>query len=282
MRSLGYLSLSLKKIFLGEGRDCPSCGASSPATKPVDRKWLITTLQRCVECRLLYRTPTTTSKENETIYQQKYREGRTTELPSGSELDELIKTRFQGSPYDYNCYLEILTASGVKAGAKIYDFGCSWGYGSYQLMTAGYNVVAYEISTDRAAFAADRLGVSLQSPDLINDETFDVFFSAHVLEHVPSVERIVATARRLLRPGGLFLGFTPNGSRERRLANPDGWHHAWGFVHPQLLDREWVEARAEASVVADTTPYSLDAIAEGRSSGNWSGEELMIAFRCLD
>jgi SAM-dependent methyltransferase len=279
MRSIAYLTLSLKKFMFAQGRNCPSCGGSGSHSIIEDRKWLVTSLRRCGKCKLLYRTPTTTEKENAAIYQKRYREGSTTELPTEVELEKLVNNNFKNHSCDYAGYLEVLTALGVEAGSTIYDFGCSWGYGSYQLVAAGYNVTGYEIGIDRARFAADKLGIRLRSPAKMEDGSLDVFFSAHVLEHVPSVEEVLKTARRLLRTGGLFICFTPNGSLERRAADPNGWHRGWGFVHPQLLDRSWIKARPESGLVSDTAPYDIKAIAEGRSSENWGGAELMFAFR---
>lgn len=42
--------------------------------------------------------------------------------------------------------------------------------------------------------------------------TCDLFFSNHLLEHVPGPSDAIATARRLLKPGRLFVAITPNGS----------------------------------------------------------------------
>ena len=59
-----------------------------------------------------------------------------------------------------------------------------------------------------------------------------------------------------------------------------GWHLAWGFVHPQLLDREWVNLRAgNMNLVVDTDPYDLDGIRNGRVVPRWDGSELLIAYR---
>lgn len=279
MRNLLYLCVSLRKALLGQGRACPSCGHLN-AGHVLDRKWVITSLRRCEGCRLLYRVPTMTPSENEKIYQTKYVEGFTTELPDTATLQKLIATNFKGSPKDYIVYLDVLHALGVREKAKIYDFGCSWGYGTYQLATAGFDVEGYEISLPRARFAANKLGICLRNPEAVPEGSLDVFFSAHVLEHVPSVQALLALAGRILRPGGWFVAFSPNGSLERRCRDAVGWHRAWGFVHPQLLDREWVNARAEeVTVLADTCPYDLDAIRQGRMAAKWDGSELLFAYR---
>ena len=152
MRSYSYLLLSAKKSLLGQGFACPSCGARD--AKVVDRKWLVTSLRRCGSCRLLYRTPTTSEEENERIYQTTYREGFTTDLPSDAELKQLIETEFAASEKNYRPYIDVLEALGAASGSRLFDFGCSWGYGSWQLARHGYQTAAYEISKPRAQFAA--------------------------------------------------------------------------------------------------------------------------------
>jgi SAM-dependent methyltransferase/ribosomal protein S27AE len=279
MRSVAYLAVSARKVLQRQGTACPSCGQNA-AAEVVDRKWVVTTLRRCPRCSLLFRTPTTTADENARIYQRQYRQGSTTDLPDEAELQRLLATRFRSSPHDFSDYLAVLSAAGVPADARVLDFGCSWGYGAVQLQAAGYDVCGYEISVPRARFAADRLGVRMGEPATMPDRSFDVFFSAHVLEHVPSVNAVLALAERLLRPGGWFVAFTPNGSLERRALDPGGWHQQWGFVHPQLLDRGWLERVAtNRQIGADTTPYDLAAIAAGRPAGKFTGAELMILLR---
>lgn len=279
MRSLAYLAVSFRKNLLRQGRRCPSCGYAD-GSEIVDRKWGITTLRRCARCQLLFRAPTTTADENARIYQVEYRQGSTTELPDDATLQRLVETRFRGSPHDFENYLAVLRAAGVPRGARVLDFGCSWGYGAYQMKEQGFEVEGYEISEPRARFASERLGVRLRNPAEAPDGTYDLFFSAHVLEHVPSVSAVLAMADRLLRPGGRFVAFTPNGSLERRQLHPAGWHRQWGFVHPQLLDRQWIETlRPDRQVIADTDPYDLAAIAAGQSSGKFTGGELLILSR---
>jgi SAM-dependent methyltransferase len=40
-------------------------------------------------------------------------------------------------------------------------------------------------------------------------DSFDVFFSAHVLEHVPSVDKAIHQVARILRPGGILVSTYP-------------------------------------------------------------------------
>ena len=249
----------------------------------MDRKYLLTSLRRCTQCKLLFRTPTTTEAENAMFYQDAYEEGITTDLPTDVELDRLKAENFASLSTSYCGYIEVMRALGVLPGARVLDFGCSWGYGSHQLRRSGYAPEGYEISQPRAAYARAKLGVRTLELSEIETGRYDAFLSAHVVEHVPSVEHMTALAERSLRPGGLFLVFTPNGSMSYRRVNPKGWHRSWGGVHPQLLDEVFLSQMSQQrpSLVA-TYPYPLEALR------GWAGEpqvlsmqghELMWAFR---
>ncbi|OYW74775.1 MAG: hypothetical protein B7Z37_16405 [Verrucomicrobia bacterium 12-59-8] len=235
----GYLLSSMGKRLAGGHRNCPSCGAA-PAEQ-LDQKWLVTTFCRCARCRLLYRIPTSDARENEAFYQEDYTEGFTTDLPSTAEIQELIATRFANSEKNYAHYLAVLHALGVSQGARLFDYGCSWGYGSHQLAAAGYEVDAFEISRPRAAYARSQLGVSMPAMDQLAPASYDVFFSAHVIEHVPSSSAMIALGMRLLKPGGLFVCFCPNGSLTFRQRAPRDWHLMWGQSHPQLIDEVFLQ-----------------------------------------
>ena len=235
----GYLLSSIGKRLSGGHRNCPSCGAE-PAEQ-LDRKWLVTTFCRCSSCRLLYRIPTSDERENEAFYQEDYTEGFTTDLPTVAELQELKDTRFAGSEKNYAHYMAVLRALGVSPGARLFDYGCSWGYGSHQLGAAGYQVDAFEISRPRAAYARNQLGVSMPDVETLPPASYDVFFSAHVIEHVPSPADMMELGMRLLKPGGLFVCFCPNGSLTFRQCAPRDWHLMWGQSHPQLVDELFLQ-----------------------------------------
>jgi 2-polyprenyl-3-methyl-5-hydroxy-6-metoxy-1,4-benzoquinol methylase len=284
MRNVPYLLYSLKKYLLRQGLACPSCGMKGGSL--VDRKYIVTSLCRCKNCNLLYRMPTTSEEENERIYQRVYKEGFTTTMPSDDVLKALLASHFRGGEKDYSRYVEVLRSLGLKSGDRLFDFGCSWGYGSWQLAKAGFAVDAYEISKPRANFAAEKLGVNIVDSSKIEPGVYDVFFSSHVIEHVPSVNNLICLGMKALRPGGLFVAFTPNACSEYRRINPKGFHSCWGFVHPQLIDWEFLlNLDIFKALLADSSPYSYSKLQDfgwnEKSFIKLNGPELVFAIKKL-
>ena len=240
---------------------CPSCGCRQSAL--VKRKYLVTSLRRCSACRVLFRVPTTSEEENEKFYQRSYQQGFTTEMPRPDELRQLKRTMFRNTEKGYGDYLGVLDAIGMKPGIRLLDYGSSWGYGSWQIQHAGYSVQSYEISRPRCEYAKKNLGVDATWDIEAVVGPFDVFFSAHVLEHVPSVGNIIDFSRDVLKPGGWFVAFTPNGSDAYRKVESWNWQRSWGMVHPNLLDNEFYRyVFRNLSHLILSTPYDHDAIEE--------------------
>jgi cyclopropane fatty-acyl-phospholipid synthase-like methyltransferase len=292
LSKLKYFLMSLKKTIIRSGFTCPSCGHTK--NKVIDRKYLVTTLRRCDNCKLLFRAPTTTPEENKTFYQKEYSQGMTTELPSTEKLRLMVEHDFRETDKDYSPYLKVLDALGCKKGDKLLDFGCSWGYGSWQFKKYGYSVQAFEISEPRCNFARQQLGINASSSLDELEGTFDIFFSAHVLEHVPSVSQVIDNAFKLIKPGGLFVAFTPNGSNAFREKEPLAWHRFWGLVHPNQLDDVYYNkmfAKFPSLIMSrpnrttDFVNKNIDKIREWRELGNistiadCSGWELLIVVR---
>ena len=229
-----YLLRSILGQFSSKRLRCPYCERQD--YELVKRKKVATALVRCSGCKLLYRIPTDTPAFNSTFYQDDYKAGFTTDCPSPQELERLLSSGFMGSPMEMTGRVAVLKAVGVEAGARVFDFGSSWGYGSWQLQHAGYEVQGYEISRPRARYARELLHVPVEDEVSRIAGSFDVFFSSHVLEHLPSPRIAFDLARRLMKPGGLFIAFTPNGSFEFLRACPEEYHTYWSIVHPLYLD----------------------------------------------
>tara|TARA_B100000780_G_C21048917_1_gene421132 strand:+ start:97 stop:990 length:894 start_codon:yes stop_codon:yes gene_type:complete len=240
-----YLLICLKKFLTKKGLDCPSCKSNKNLI--VDRKYFTTSLKRCENCMLLYRTPTTTIEENKHFYQEEYTQGFTTDCPNDDKLNELISNNFRNTEKDYSKIIEILNILDLKSNTNVsslFDYGCSWGYGSYQLKKI-FNVKSYEISVPRAKYASDKLNVNIINESELdslknNDKKLDFFLMSHVLEHVPNPSETLDLGLKLLKKGGYMVSFTPNGSMENRKINSK-WSKLWGMVHPNFIDEKFYE-----------------------------------------
>jgi SAM-dependent methyltransferase len=98
-------------------------------------------------------------------------------------------------------------------GKRILDLGCRSGAVA-QHFVEGNEVVGLDV--DRNALkAAEKLGIEtvvadVEAPLPFPDMSFDAVVAGELLEHVRFPEDVVAEGRRLLRPGGLFIGSVPN------------------------------------------------------------------------
>jgi SAM-dependent methyltransferase len=269
---LKYLLWSLLR-FSKADQDCPACGERQ--THLVKRKYT-TALYACPKCKLMLRTPKDDPQNSAFFYESEYQQGFTTDCPSPAALEELKNSRFAGTEKDYSMYISVLQTARVLPGMSVLDFGSSWGYGSWQLKQAGYDVYSCEIGQSRARYAETMLDCKMISPDQ-RGISFDCFFSAHVLEHLNNPREMWEMARKVVRPGGTAIIFLPNGN----LSRPNV-HKTWGKVHPLLIDSvaalnmaRWAEFEA----VTYTTPVDLGEVRRDLQSEQLAGDELVIIAR---
>jgi len=284
MQKIQYFLKCTRKRLIGEGLYCPSCGCSR--SQSVSQKYWVTELRRCNDCLLLFRTPATSDNENRSFYQKSYRQGFTTDMPDENRLAVLKSTKFKGTEKDYSRFLAVLNALGIKRGSRLLDFGCSWGYGSWQFAQNGFEVESYEISEPRRRYAIKNLECTVHSRFADITPGFDVFFSSHVLEHVPSPKNVIELALSVVKPGGVFIAFTPNGAAPHRAKEPAKWQKLWGLVHPNFLDDQYYRLQFAAyPYLLASDPYDLNAIKSWDASKqrqrvlDLSGPELLCIVR---
>ena len=99
---------------------------------------------------------------------------------------------------------------------RVLDLGCRYG-ALTQAYAAGNDVVGVDVDREALAEAA-KLGIETRWADVdeplpFEDTAFDVVVAGELLEHVRDPEFLVGEARRLLRPGGTFVGSVPNAFR---------------------------------------------------------------------
>ena len=113
-------------------------------------------------------------------------------------------------------------------------------------------------------------------------------FSCHVLEHVPSPQIAFDLAKSVLKPGGLFVAFTPNGSDASRVSYPDNYNHSWGRLHPLYLNAEFYQQHFKSHSWLLTSanygePYKLDVLRSWHGNSQLlddvSGRELLAIVR---
>ena len=109
--------------------------------------------------------------------------------------------------------------NGQATGRRALDIGCGGGFLAEEFAKLGFEVVGVDPSTvsietaRRHAAAAGlridyRVGAGEDLP--VEDAGFDVVYCCDVLEHVSSVDRVIAETARALKPGGLYLFDTVN------------------------------------------------------------------------
>jgi hypothetical protein len=119
------------------------------------------------------------------------------------------------------------------------------------LRKAGINAEGFELSVPRAEFGRKKLAVKIatRAEEIADDN--DVFYSSHVIEHLPDINGMIELSKTKLNREGVFMAFCPNGSDEFRKRNPDLFKVTWGSLHPNYLDIKF------ASHIFRNNPYIL-------------------------
>ncbi len=102
-------------------------------------------------------------------------------------------------------------------GRRVLDLGCGTGYGTAELArvasaATGIDIAGEAVSHARANFARDNvkfLQASCTATGL-PDAAFDLITAFEVIEHLEDWRALLAEAKRLLAPDGVFLVSTPN------------------------------------------------------------------------
>ena len=131
----------------------------------------------------------------------------------GERYSEHYRTRPQGFVFGGEERAELFRRYVGGPGRRVLDLGCRTGAltGAY---LDGNDVVGLDV--DRAALAAAaKLGIETVQADAeqplpFADESFDAVAAGELVEHVRDPDALVAEVRRVLRPGGAFVGSVPN------------------------------------------------------------------------
>lgn len=175
-----------------------------------------------------------------------------------------------------------LKALGLGPGARVLDYGASWGYASVQLKRAGFDVESFELSRPRAALG-ERIGVRIESDLEKAGKHFDAVYSGHVLEHTPNPLHVLGWMTARCRPGGFVLAFTPSGCEAHRQKDFASMHAHWGFKHPVMLTERFIIQNFGGLPYYISTSDSAEVLSnwDGKTPclGNLEGDELFFVLR---
>jgi SAM-dependent methyltransferase len=135
-------------------------------------------------------------------------------------LEYALKTQFneQVKGKKTDALIDVISAFFKRSLTDILVVGCGSGREAGMLAHAfNANVIGIDVGND---FAFDHSGSApaklllMDARDLeFPNNSFDMVFSFHALEHIPEPQRALSEMARVLRPEGVYLVGTPNKSR---------------------------------------------------------------------
>jgi SAM-dependent methyltransferase len=235
--TLARIEFALQGLLRSTPR-CPHCGSLD--TPVIRRKYRVIKIRECASCALKFTDPIYRSWLSSRFYDRFYSEGDwTTRIPTDSELAALRESRFVGTNKDFGERIGQIRR--WAPGERWLELGTSWGYFLEQARWQGIHGAGIELSGPRGGFAREVLKLDVRpSIDAHPKASFDLVYSAHVLEHFTDLTSILPALRDRLKPGGKWLVEVPNVDLAQ--FGEDALYHI-GAVHPLGFSRQFFAKR---------------------------------------
>jgi 2-polyprenyl-3-methyl-5-hydroxy-6-metoxy-1,4-benzoquinol methylase len=229
--------------------------------------------------------------------------GATLPRPSADELARCYEASYGYSAHDLieaekrRRAAALLAWSGVRTG-RLLDVGCMFGFLLDEARRAGLEPSGIELSPGPARVAQGRghdvfTGTIEEFAEARPALRFSAIFAQHVLEHVPDPRAFLATARRLLEPGGRLVIAVPNFEARLRRVARSGWgwyqvpvhlHHFSSRALRRLVGDAGLELVTERTRGGDTLFLALSAlqtlgVGVGGAAGDGGGGLARTALR---
>lgn len=271
-------------VCLQQSKNCPGC--DSKHTKRIGSNATLAHVRECHDCFLIYRWPKQSSRFNSIFYRREYsrvHRSAATDLPQAKELEAMTSQGFKGTARDFSDFIELFKLLGVKT---VLDFGCSWGYGVFQFRQSGFDAVGYEVSEPRAEFGRSNLDVQIFGSEtelLRSHNSFDLIFSSHVFEHLPTPNLAWDLFSKVARRGSFYLIEVPNcgGDSARRLGL--NWGPFSSAIHPLSFTATYFRnslepsCRALSFISKPFNPHSVfEAFKKATPCDEPTGDDLVV------
>lgn len=133
-------------------------------------------------------------------------------------------------------------AARLAAGKRVLDLGCGTGYGTAVLADSATEAVGVDIAAEAIDYASAHYPAAhfIRAPATelpFSDAAFDLVTSFELIEHLSDYRTLLAQARRVLHPAGLFVVSTPNKLyyAEARGASGPNPFHAHEFEYAEYV-----------------------------------------------
>jgi len=227
----------LFQSMIKEQKTCPHCKSLQCTT--IARKYRPIKIKKCSGCHLHFTSPVYKTYFSDNFYDRFYHaQGSTTRLPSDEELKEMKSNLFEGSDKYFGDRIEAIKTVCKKH--NLLEIGPSWGYFLYQLQNRGFKATGVEIADTRRQFGIDNLDLSMVASFAeLGQETFDVIYTSHVLEHFTDLSDIFLQINTHSKIGTILIIEVPNFDYEQfghTVLKTIGAIHPVGF-HSEFFKR---------------------------------------------
>ena len=243
----------------------------------LQRKLFLIEARKCAYCGLIFRYPTDTRNEAAHFYENAYDGQQATTLPSKEELERMLETQFENSPFDKSHRVSFIQS--ISPNGLLLDFGCSWGYALQQFKAAGYKPIGFELAHNRADFGRRALGIDIRTEwETLRADLFgqvDIIYADHTLEHTSDLRQPLEGFSQLLKVTGLLIIFVPNGGSLIGRSQGVRWKPYIGETHTiAFTDQWWVNNLPRHG-------FSIERIFSSAnvSESLYDGEELVCVAR---
>jgi SAM-dependent methyltransferase len=129
----------------------------------------------------------------------------------------------------------------VPDGKRLLDAGANFGHflnvARDHYEASGIEISAVAVAWSRAHFGVDNHVASIESLPAERSRPYDAVTLWDVIEHVPDPEKVLASLRGVLRPGGLLFLSTPDAGSPVARVMRGKWHYLDPVQHIVLFNR---------------------------------------------
>lgn len=212
---------------------CQVCGSEQRTVKFEDKGF---TLYTCSDCGLVYVSPRLSGQALLDVYNESY--WKSDNPKDRGYADYASESKLYLKTYKKRMKL---VSKWLPDNGRILDVGCAAGYFLRVAQQHGHDVHGVELSEAIAREAIAALGDDRVFHGFLDDcieargwddHTFDLVTIWDVIEHVPEPQGLLASIKRMIKPGGKLLLETQNVASRFAGKMGKAWHH---YKHDEHL-----------------------------------------------